>query len=370
MQILVDCQILQSKSRVKGFGNYGYRVLDHLISDDEVEVSLLISTNGTFGNTLELVRYGKRHSLKMHVFNPPLIKRYEINTKRLERANQAYVNSVNSIFPEYLLVLAPLALSHEQTCSLKGLKENIRTIGFFYDWFTPRSVQTNFNKDSQHNSQNQYVQLQDFHHVIAISEYAKNEYQVKYPNSVVSIYHLPITKEFQLKKGESILAISGKSKHKNLNNLLNAYSIFLRDNITDSKLHVIGVRHKNLLRLKDVKVKRVRFYPRISSKKMKEILGQCSIIVIPSHAEGLGLPAIEGLEKGLLPICSKRIATAEIILMTKFQFDPNVPHEISQVLASARKQILYQYDSAQADIDRMIAIHNSRVVLLRELLKQ
>ena len=370
MHILVDCQILQSKSRVKGFGNYGYRVLDQLILDHEVEVSLLISTNGTFGNTLEIVRYGKKHSLKIYVFNPPLIKRYEINAKRLERANQVYVSRINSICPDHLLVLAPLALSHEQTCSLKGLKENIKTAGFFYDWFTPERFQSEFNKDTQRKMQNQHQQLQDFHHVIAISEYAKNEFLTKHPNSVVSIYYLPISKKFKLKQGELILTISGRSKHKNLNNLLNAYSIFQKDNITESKLYVIGARKKKLWGLEDVKSKRVRYYPKISRKKMKQILGQCSIIVIPSYAEGLGLPAIEGLENGLLPLCSKRIATAEIISMIKFQFDPNVPHEISQVLASARKQILHKHDTAQADIDRMIDSHNSKVVLLRELLKQ
>jgi glycosyltransferase involved in cell wall biosynthesis len=127
----------------------------------------------------------------------------------------------------------------------------------------------------------------------------------------------------------SFVAIVNDEPRKNLDTLLDAFAL-LGDG---QRLQVIGLAGASRRLAPDL-VRRVTFHGYLSEEKKLQLLGECSGIIVPSHAEGFGIPIVEGGMLGKAIFCSDLPVFREIAGDGAFYFDQTRPESIAAVLAA------------------------------------
>jgi glycosyltransferase involved in cell wall biosynthesis len=167
-------------------------------------------------------------------------------------------------------------------------------------------------------------------HTIAISEYVKNEVLRLYPESKSKyyVYNAGITKDRLNPKessddGSHILFVGGIEERKGLIHLLKAIRI-INENNPNIILDIIGrVREKetynNLLNFveKNNLSNKVHFHHGVSDKQLDTFYQNCTIFVLPSLEESLGIVTLEAMSYGKPVILSNTSVNPTIVTDSK-----------------------------------------------------
>lgn len=333
-RILVDCQILQGKSRNRGFGNYAYRVLKDLSTTEEFEIEIILNSNGLFRNNLELIKFAKNNSIEIHTFNAPMLVPSEYSHHKILAAEKSYKMAIERISPKYLLVLAPMALLHEQILCLDFKDKNIIKVGIYYDRITVDLVRA---KDQLNLTDldliRKFSELPKFDLLFAISSQSKEELTNIYPTMKVITHHLKIEQIQNFLSGSRILSVVNMGKHKRFSGLVESYEAYRNSSPTIRSITITGVPFTKRFRERRSKVlQNIKFHGKVSIKKLDRLYSDSLFVVIPSIKEGLGLPVIEAIERGCIPIYSSSIPAAEFLENDLFEFDPNDVSNLANTL--------------------------------------
>lgn len=154
-------------------------------------------------------------------------------------------------------------------------------------------------------------------------------------DSKISNFKFPISN----KKADSskyFLYVGNAYPHKNLERLLDAFSIF-HQQYPVVKLKLIGKEDYFYKRLKK-KIKNtqleesVELLGYVSDKKLAELYSNCVAVVCPSLMEGFGLPGLEAMEHGALVLAAKIPVYKEIYQDNCLYFNPHSTKDIQRSL--------------------------------------
>ena len=180
-------------------------------------------------------------------------------------------------------------------------------------------------------------------HIITVSESARNEiigtYRVS-PEKISAIPNGPGTGALPISIDEAraeltglglgptrpyLLAVGNLQPRKNLERLIQAYQILVRDRGHDIDLVMVGPKrfHSDLIvdaarSLAD----RVRFTGYITDAQLAACYRCSTAFVFPSLYEGFGLPALEAMAQGAPVACSNTGALPEVCGRAAVYFDP------------------------------------------------
>lgn len=175
--------------------------------------------------------------------------------------------------------------------------------------------------------------------IVVPSNFTKNELLKRFPeagNKVRVVYNFisekfftePKKDEKPLVEGDYILFIGNRKKHKNVKNLVLAYSS-IKDQF-DCKLVIVGSRDKNrkedeidkLIKKLNLRDHVVQF-ENVSDEKLINLYKNAKLFVFPSFYEGFGLPPLEALACGC-PVITSKIPVFEETLGNEIAlFDPS-----------------------------------------------
>lgn len=133
------------------------------------------------------------------------------------------------------------------------------------------------------------------------------------------------------KKDKYILFIGTIEPRKNITTLLDAYEL-IRDKI-DIKLIIAGKlgwdsdKFKNSLK-NNKYYEDIQYLDYISNEEKLNLLRKCTLFVFPSVYEGFGLPVLEAMRLGAIPIVSNVSSLDELIEPNFMKFDPRSKEEI------------------------------------------
>ena len=127
----------------------------------------------------------------------------------------------------------------------------------------------------------------------------------------------------------NFVTIVNSEPRKNFNTLLDAFALLSEG----QRLQVIGLTGASGP-LAPGLARRVTFHGYLSEEKKQQLLGRCSGIIVPSHAEGFGIPIVEGGVLGEPVFCSDLAVFREIAGDGAFYFDPTRPESIAAALAT------------------------------------
>lgn len=167
-------------------------------------------------------------------------------------------------------------------------------------------------------------------HIIAISEYVKDELQRLYPKSNANYYvfNAGVSNEWldnlgSVEDGKHLLFVGGIEKRKGLIHLLKAFKIIHKNN-PNIILDIVGrVREKNTYRElvnfinNNNLSKAIHFHLNVSNDLLKSYYKNCTIFVLPSQEESLGIVTLEAMSYGKPVVVSNISANPTIVTHMK-----------------------------------------------------
>ncbi len=149
-----------------------------------------------------------------------------------------------------------------------------------------------------------------------------------------------IKNKYQI-KGDYILCLGTLKPSKNIEGLIDAYSILVsRNKILDSKLVIAGKKgwlYKDIFRkVKKSNLERnVIFTGFVPDEEVPILLKGAKVFVLPSFWEGAGIPALEAMAAGVPVVCSNQGALPEIANNAAVMINPYSPKNIAQGIKKA-----------------------------------
>ena len=354
MRIILDLQGIQGRSGTRGIGQYSFEVVKELCEQlDGHEIYFLIN------NCLELqpdrireLRRIQPNAIWIPLDYPTTNGEF---TSNLEKAAHAIRNEVvNTISPDWVHV-----------CSVvEGFSEPVvgHTFGeylstcFFYDAI-PAIYPEKFLPTPEISDwySNRTATFKKYDAIFAISSVAKEE-AVEFldiPDGVVTTIWggLNHTKfeNLQTQDQSNITYVGSFEERKNLPRLIEAFaaSIPYLDDSTD--LILVGKYHGSERDLVESVIKNENIENRViikgylSDTEIETVFKQTKLLVFPSLHEGLGLPLLEAMARGI-PAVASNVSSMEVILKgLDNTFDPLSVDSISE------KIVKYMNDSKARD---------------------
>jgi glycosyltransferase involved in cell wall biosynthesis len=124
-----------------------------------------------------------------------------------------------------------------------------------------------------------------------------------------------------------ILCVGAEQNHKNIDNLIRAYSLFLASCPDKHQLTILGINSTGArARLKKFATSlnvSVIFPNYLTDLELIYLYASSKLLVMPSLVEGLSMPILEAWEMGLPVIGSAGTVAEELIMDSKLLFNPN-----------------------------------------------
>jgi glycosyltransferase involved in cell wall biosynthesis len=139
-----------------------------------------------------------------------------------------------------------------------------------------------------------------------------------------------LRQRFGLGAAPIVLTVAAKRPHKNLGRLIDAFASL----DTDTTLVVPGFETQFEASLRRQAGERVRFLGWLDDAALDGLYRAATCFVLPSLAEGFGLPVLEAMTRGIPVACSRTSSLPEVAGEAALYFDPLDTGAIAGALAS------------------------------------
>ena len=172
-------------------------------------------------------------------------------------------------------------------------------------------------------------------------------------------------------KYQYLLYVGNDYQHKNLETLISAFGKYFKD--SELKLILVGGDDFFYSRLKQFVStlgleQQIIFYGKADDKELVNLYSNARLFVFPSLMEGFGLPNLEALVCGCLPVVSDIPVFREIWQDKLTYFNPHDIDSIGQVILSALEinssDYNKQVEKAKAIVDKFRWLDTARKTLI------
>lgn len=178
--------------------------------------------------------------------------------------------------------------------------------------------------------------------IITDSNYSRNDIcriLKKSENDVNVIYIATNMKQnVNLVSGKDYFLFVGEiEKAKNLNELIEAYSMLSADKKNKYSIKVVGKKGNDYNyicnKIKEQGIENnVEFYGYVSEDELNRLYREAYAFIFPSFFEGFGLPVLEAMAQGLPVLCSNSSSIPEVGGDAVLTFSPNNSKELAEAI--------------------------------------
>lgn len=356
MRIVVDMQGAQTNaSKNRGVGRYTRELTEALIKHCTEEDEVFLALNGSLKDSCEEIQkqFSKMIPLdhiKTWNWYPTVPVGCSRKEPRIQEAEELFYewflqqfeadiiwrpNLQEGLFEENIITSAKRAKSNSHVCTTL---HDVAPLLYPGDCLNPRVEEWYYSKIN-------FAAVSDS--IITVSEYSKNKiigFLGVDENKVIAIHNGFDNTRFYAdeeylsceKKNKTILYVGGADKYKNLNALIEAYSLLPAPVQTEYSLELMGYGPYNAKEtLRETVIKNripldsVVFSGAVSDSEMREALQRCAVFVFPSYSEGFGLPVLEAMACGAPVLAADAASLPEIVQDSDLLFDPFDPRDIA-----------------------------------------
>lgn len=340
MKIVIDIQGMQThQSRNRGVGRYIREIVKEFVKISKHHEVILIANDN----------YNDTEQSLLNVLGDVRIEfwkyREGANMRDLQRDRERFILSFN---PDIAYMMSLQEGNHEPTVTSINKTNRSKCA-----WVTnlPDVIPLIFKDDlSRTRSFNWYdekiQQTKKSDYIITVSEFSKERISelLHFDKSKIFTVTPAVNADvFNCEKMQSpindhyILFVSGYNEHKNIERLIQAYSILPQDIKSNYKLLLIGKHLNHHLRqyLDSNNFQNVEILENVRDDELVNYYRGSSLFVFPSYAEGFGIPPLEAMACGVPTITSNAHSLPEVTDISEAMFDPYNIQQMSEMISHA-----------------------------------
>jgi glycosyltransferase involved in cell wall biosynthesis len=207
--------------------------------------------------------------------------------------------------------------------------------------------------------------------IITVSEYSRSEILRVFPAANVRVIPCTIPETWfdpaPIEAREDfLLMVTSSAPHKNTAGAIAGYAQYV--GLTEkpaAPLKIVGLSREvelfrpllNELGIADL----VSFMPFLSEAELRSLYRKARAVLIPSFAEGFGIPVLEGMATGTPVLTSNVTSLPEVGGPAPFYFDPRKPAEIGSTIAAVMNDSSLQRRMANLGLRRAQIFHPSAI---------
>lgn len=337
----IDGQCLLNATRERGIGKYTWNLISELSTlRRDMEIVILVPSIfsairlSELKNKIENANLVNIRLLVIDVFNGQ-------DNSTLREAQLAIKKACTALSIDAILV--PSNFEHPSSGVPFDLEVDIPTLVIFYDLIplsNPESLL--FSRLRASTYKWQLRRLLKFDFVFTISDFSRSILTQQFPATTRSrsIWGGP---GLNLNLGESnlgdfesrrgVLVIGAELPHKNLPQMIKAYSLISQSTRKNHPLTIVGIRSSGyrsyLKKIADKHQVDLKMPKYLSEVSLAETYSKTRLVVVPSRIEGLSLPILEAWHYNCVAIGGKNTVAQEIIRDPKLLFDVKDPKDLS-----------------------------------------
>lgn len=364
MKIVIDFQGAQASGRYRGIGRYSTSLVTSILKiNKNFDIHLIL--NDQFQDTIALIMDEFKDILSIdniHVWNSlDNLKecqdtKNEWRSKSAAYIREAYILSLN---PDAIFICSMFeGFIDNAITSVNLIKSNVPTISIVYDFipFYNREQYLPENTPYEEFYFNKIKYLKKTSYLCAISnssleeavsvlEYNRNNIfniqggcdKIFKPINISDV-NMDLLKKFNITK-QFIMYTGGVDKRKNIERLVEAYSLLALNLRNDFQLVLVGkLANNEKLWLEEIRKKykleenQIIVTNYVSDEELVILYNLSTLFVFPSWHEGFGLPALEAMACGTAVIGSNASSIPEVIGNNEALFDPLSTIELKNMI--------------------------------------
>ena len=207
--------------------------------------------------------------------------------------------------------------------------------------------------------------------VLTVSEYSRREILRAFPG--VNVHVIPCTIGEQWFHAEPVetrqpflLMVTSPAPHKNAAGGLAGYAHYARSAQKKAlPLKVIGMGNEEAHTQRLVSQlgidSPISFLPYLPEARLRDLYRQATAVIIPSFAEGFGIPLLEAMATGTPVLTSNMTSLPEVGAKAPYYFTPSKPAEIGAAIATVTTDDVLRKKMSALGIERAWNFHPSKV---------
>jgi glycosyltransferase involved in cell wall biosynthesis len=340
--VLIDVQALKNKTFFRGIGRYALSLAEALAQKEKTTNFLLYATNvGEEGNIPLIRDYVDKLQLPNLRFCIIDLFDGKVLVSQAE-SERTLIRNLERFRPAFVLV--PSHFEHPfDAVHLKPLS-GLSVFVIVHDIIPWR-----FKEDLLRTSNmkkfylNRIKELSKYTGLLTVSKFTAadvgSELPTKTSISVIGGAGFAIgsvAKPKALPERAGVLAIGAETPHKNINGLLRSYSLLPKEIQANHPLIIAGIHSGSvktqIIRTADDLDIKVKIPSLLSDRELSDFYNQTRLVVVPSFAEGLSMPVMEGWSSGSVSIGGKGTVLEEVIFHDELLFNPHSFEDMAAVI--------------------------------------
>jgi glycosyltransferase involved in cell wall biosynthesis len=205
--------------------------------------------------------------------------------------------------------------------------------------------------------------------ILTVSEYSRSEILHAFPGANVRVIPCTISETWfdpaPIEARENfLLLVTSPAPHKNAEGAIAGYALYAREaGSAAAPIKIVGLsgevaRYRPLLDELGV-ANLVSFMPFLAEPELRNLYRTARAVLIPSFAEGFGIPVLEGMATGTPVLTSNVTSLPEVGGPAPVYFDPHKPTEIGSAIAAVMSDPCLQRRMASRGVQRARDFHPS-----------
>lgn len=340
--IFIDGQSLRNSTFFRGIGRFSLKfAINNARRYPDRNIVVLFSNVGPLGNIPSVIKSLDDENLSnLYFYIVDVFEGSEV--LQLTRCQFNFNNKLSKLEVDYLVVPSFFEHPIDVIPILPGTAK--KSAGILHDLIPLQYKQDLLpTRAARKLYESNLARILTYGEILSVSNFSANVYkQITKSNQPIHIilgsgfYGGLMAEDAGFESRSGLVCVGAESPHKNLIRLIEAYGLLPIDLRIDNPLKIVGIKNLGYEKLLRECARKnnciIELFSYVTDSQLQNLYVRCKIVIVPSLAEGLSMPILEGWRMGAVGVGGKKTVLEEVIDSSICLFDPSDTSDISRVM--------------------------------------